>query len=193
MTETAAVPGLTEAESRQLAKLHAKANAAGVHAPAVQVGEPYVALTNLSLPRRGDKDKMCDLIPAGETVYLTPEEAASFQRHGDRDGRQVAVIRKKSEVDGNNPPRPHPMLLSGRVNRPMMPPPGSSEARPDPEGSSKIVTYGQPVPEMSQQGPAGTEGDAMDIKPGGGGPAASLANVDLDLVSATKAQMGLKG
>ena len=74
----------------------------------------------------------------GETVYLTAEEARSFQRHGARDGRQVEVLRKLTGPDGTSEagPRLLPRHVSGKLFRPMAPPPGSDAPRPDPEGSS---------------------------------------------------------
>lgn len=191
------VAGLSATEARQLEKLLVKANTARApHSPAVRVGKEYVALVNLSLPRRGDRDKGADLVMAGESVWLTDDEAALYLRHGDRDGRQVAVIRAKGEVDANNPPKPHPMLVSGRVFRPAPPPPGTDQPRPDPEGSSRIVSVGPPVPEMNQSQP-GPEmplgglagGDAMDIRP----VRDVLAGADHDLVAAVKSQAGLAG
>ena len=51
----------------------------------------YQALINLSVPRRGDKDKQTDIVHAGETVELDDDLAAQFLRHDDRSGRQVDV------------------------------------------------------------------------------------------------------
>ena len=134
-TVTEARP-LTDAERDTLAKLLARDKGT----PSARVGEPYVALINLSVPRRGDKDRMTDLVYAGETVYLTEDEARSFNRHGTRDGRQVDVLRKVSGPDGSReePPRLLPRHVSGRLFRPSTPPPGSDAPRPDPEGSSAI-------------------------------------------------------
>ncbi len=126
---------LTEEEKRALRDLMARENAwAG---PATRVGEPYVALVNLSVPRRGDKDRQTDLVHAGETLYLTEEEARQFNR---REGRQVDVVRKLSGPDGSRGevPRILPRHVSGRLFRPPPPPPGSDAPRPDPEGSSRI-------------------------------------------------------
>ena len=97
-----------------------------------------MALINLSVPRRGDKDRNTDLVMAGETIYLTEEEARSFNRHGVRDGRQVEVLRKLSGPDGSREeaPRLLPRHVSGRLFRPTTPPPGSDAPRPDPAGSS---------------------------------------------------------
>jgi hypothetical protein len=194
MTAEAAekTPALTPAEAKQLDKLLAKANTGNAHGPAVQLGKPYVALTNLSVPRRvqlDPKDRQTDLVLAGETVYLTDEEAARYLRHGDRDGRRVAVIRAKSEVDANNPPRPHPSLLSGPILRPTTPPPGSDLARPDPAGSSRIVEQ-SPVPESSEPAPPSRSEDALDITPGTGELARQeiRQGADADLVAAVKSQ-----
>lgn len=129
---------LTEAEKNTLRDLMTRENAwAG---PATRIGEPYVALINLSVPRRGDKDRNSDLVMAGDTVYLTDEEARQFNRHGSRDGRQVEVVRKLTGPDGSREPvqRIPPRAVSGRLFRPPPPPPGSELARPDPEGSSRV-------------------------------------------------------
>lgn len=146
--------------------------------PAARVGEPYVALTNLSDPRRGDKDRNTDLVFAGETVYLTDAEAAQFNRHGTRDGRQVDVVRKLSGPDGTHetPPRLPPRALSGRLFRPATPPPGSDAPRPDPEGSSVISVLddgrapegepGKPGPEeMADHLRENVAVDAADLPP----------------------------
>jgi hypothetical protein len=192
------IAGLSEAEQKQFDKLAAKAAAASPHGPAVRIGEPYVALTNISLPRRGQEsikpaERMNDLVPAGETVYLTPEEVALLERHEGKDGRRISVIRRKSEVDNNNPPRPHPSYLSGPLFRPGTPPPGTDLPRPDPAGSTRVVEM--TVPETAQPQPgaenvqAGPNQDAVDILPGG-----QLARDDIrqgadqDLMAAVKAQ-----
>ena len=194
---------LSAAERRELDKLLAKANAANVHTPAVRVGDPYTALVNLSLPRRGVVREgdvpQCDLVMAGDTVYLTPEEAARFNRHDpDRDGRRIEVVRKRG-ADDTPAGRVHPSLLSGPVNRPQLPQPGIpyDGPRPDPPGTSHIVEY-NPVPE-SNPPVLGSEnylaGDAMDIAPGGSGagPAAMIrAGADQDVMAAAKSAMGRK-
>ena len=129
---------LTEDEKKSLRDLMARENA--WTGPATRVGEPHVALINLSVPRRGDKDRQSDLVLAGETVYLTDEEARSFNRRGNRDGRQVEIVRKLSGPDGSRgeAPRILPRAVSGRLFRPQSPPPGSDAPRPDPEGSSRV-------------------------------------------------------
>jgi hypothetical protein len=109
--------------------------------PGARIGEAYEALICLSVPRRGDtKNRQTDLVLAGETVYLTEEEAQQFERHGTRDGRMVPVIRKLSGADGSREPLPRllPRHVSGRLFRPQTPPPGSDAPRPDPEGSSRV-------------------------------------------------------
>ncbi len=180
-TLTAPVPvqdarPLTDDERTTLDRLRARDSA--LQAPATRKGEPYLALVNLSVPRRGDPNKQCDLVYAGETLYLTPEEAAAFNRHGVRDGRQVEVVRKLSGPDGSRepPPRIPPRALSGRIFRPSPPPPGSDAARPDPEGSSAIQYLDAPdIPEASDPQPDPSEmadqlrseplPDAVDLPP----------------------------
>lgn len=174
--ETEAVPRpLTDAERKTLDDLLTRS--AGT--PAARVGEPYVALTCLSVPRRGDKDRATDLVYPGETVYLTAEEARQFNRHGTRDGRQVDVVRKVSGPDGSReaPPRLPPRALSGRLFRPATPPPGSDAPRPDPEGSSSIAVLDEgrapeaaeaarpDAAEMADHLREAAGGDAINIPP----------------------------
>jgi hypothetical protein len=182
LTNTEPVLGapLTAEESATLDKLLARASAG--KGPGARIGEPYEALTCLSVPRRSDKDKQTDLVLKGETVYLTEEEARQFTRRDPgRDGRVVPVIRKLSGPDGSREPVPRllPRQLSGRLFRPAMPPPGSDAARPDPEGTSRIQviedggapeTDGAASPEPSEMaanltGPAAP--DALDLPPRG--------------------------
>ena len=177
---TAPVPAqkarpLTEDEKRTLRELMARENAWAD--PAVRIGEPYVALVNLSVPRRGDPERHCDLVMAGETLHLTEEEARQFNRHGLRDGRQVEVVRKLSGPDGTHEPAPAipPRAVSGRIFRPAVPPRGSDQARPDPEGSSQIQYFDDaPVPERQQPQPDPAHAadmlteqpvDALDLPP----------------------------
>ena len=140
MAETATeTRPLTDDEQATLAKLIVRASAGKT--PGTRIGEPYEALICLSVPRRGDsKDKQTDLVLAGDTVYLTEDEARAFERHGNTDGRQVPVIRKLSGADGSREPLPRllPRHVSGRLFRPPPPPPGSDAPRPDPEGSSRV-------------------------------------------------------
>ena len=155
ITEAPKARPLTEDEKQQLRDLMTRENAwAG---PAVRVGEPYVALVNLSVPRRGDVERQCDLVMAGDTLYLTEEEARQFNRHGHADGRQVEVVRKLSGPDGSRAELPviPPRAVSGRIFRPTAPPPpGSVAPRPDPEGSSRVQYFDDaPVPERQQPQP----------------------------------------
>lgn len=140
MATTAAEPlaPLDAGEQKTLTELLARDSAG--KAPASRIGDEYEALVCLSVPRRGDKDRQTDLVYPGETVHLTEEEARGFERHGNRDGRQVPVIRKLSGPDGSREPAPRllPRHVSGRLFRPAVPPPGSDAPRPDPEGSSRI-------------------------------------------------------
>lgn len=201
MADTKPPAGLTDAEQRQLDKLLAKANASNVHAPAVRIGEPYVALINLSLPRRGQllrpgEVPQCDLVPAGETVWLTEDEVARFNRHDpNKDGRRIEVVRKLGEREDLPVGRVHPSLLSGPVFRPPQPVPGQNPEfpRPDPPGASRIIEQNPLVPETMpvQPGSENAMPDALDISPGAaGGLHASLEGVDMDLVNAAKAAMG---
>lgn len=188
---------LTKGEQDTLDRLLAKANAGTQHAPAVRVGDEYVALVNLSLPRRdnrpADKDYVpqCDLVRAGDTVYLTPEEAASFNRHDPvRDGRRIPVVVKRSELEQWQ--RVHPSLMSGPVRTPPQPPnTGEPAPRPDPPGSSRIIET--TVPEGMPVYPGAETGGAMDITAGlpGGGPD-PRSGADRDLIAAVKSGMAVK-
>jgi hypothetical protein len=199
------VPGLSEAEVKQFEKLRAKANAAaGVHAAEIRVGEPYIALVNLSVPRRGpvpaNEVRQADLVPAGDTVWLTDDEAATYLRHDAKDGRRIPVIRKANGPDSSAEPnagRIHPSYLSGPVFRPSAPPPGTDLPRPDLPDSSRIITTGPPVPEgMPPQVLGGVmppAQDAADIIPGSGQLArdAVTAGADPEMVAAIKQQTGM--
>lgn len=188
VTETP-VPVLDPLSSAEREQFNAfLARDAATKGPAARVGEPYVALTWLSVPRRGDKDRQTDLVPPGETVYLTEAEARQFERRDPgRDGRVASVIRKLSGPGGSAEPLPPrvvpngafllPRYLSGRLFRPPAPLPGSSEARPDPEGSSHIQVVedgkapeaaGSAVPEpgeMDDNLRAQVPQDAVDLPP----------------------------
>jgi hypothetical protein len=169
---------LTDEEKRVLRELMSRENAWAT--PATRIGEPYEALVNLSVPRRGDKDRQCDLVMTGETVYLTEEEARQFNRRGHRDGRQVDVVRKLSGPDGSREPLPRvlPRHVSGRLFRPAVPPPGTELPRPDPEGSSRVQviedgnapeTTGAMSPEPSEMADQLRDAvpDAVDLPPRG--------------------------
>ena len=172
-TATEARP-LTADERATLDKLLARASADKT--PATRIGEPYEALTCLSVPRRGSKET--DLAYKGDTVYLTDEEARQFERHGARDGRMVPVIRKLSGADGSRgeAPRLLPRHLSGRLFRPMAPPPNTDLPRPDPPESSLIQVIddgrapeaeGAMSPEPSEMTDhlRQAEPDALDLPP----------------------------
>lgn len=176
VTETDESRPLNEDERKTLSSLLSRDSQ--FKAPAVRQGEPYRALVNLSVPRRGDKDLQCDLVYAGDTVYLTAEEAAAFNRHGQRDGRQVEVLQKLSGPDGSREQRGPvpPRAVSGRIFTPPVPPRGSDAPRPDPEGSSQVQYFDDaPVPERDQPQPdpahaaatmtAAPEPDAVDVPP----------------------------
>lgn len=141
--KTAEVPqALTASEREQLDKLLARASMG--EGPATRIGEPYVALTNIMVPRRGDPEKNADLVRAGEIVHLTDDEARSY---GPRPGRQIAVVRKVNGPQSTSEPVPRvpPRAMSGRLQGP------PADARPDPVGSSSIQ-YVEPasVPEASE-------------------------------------------
>jgi hypothetical protein len=201
--------GLSDAEEKQLERLLARKNAVlGPHVPEIRLGEPYQALVNLSVPRRGPvpqgEIRQSDLVMAGDTLYLTDEEAAPFLRKGDKDGRRIPVIRKLHGPDSSAEPnagRIHPQYLSGAIFRPPVPPPGTDAPRPDPAGASRVIE----VPEAAPPQP-GTEniprsGEAIDIQPGSGAMLSSgqaarqevLTGADQDLVGAIKEQSGVSG
>lgn len=155
------VQPLSQSEKERLDELLARASAG--QGPAVRIGKPYVALVNLSVPRRGDPEKNTDLVPAGETVHLTDEEAAQYLRHGGRDGRQIAVIRPATGPKSSNlkPQRVPPRAVSGRLTAP------PADARPDPAGSSAIQVAQPLIPESAEPVP-GTENFDGDAGPGSG-------------------------
>lgn len=186
VTVTPALDPLSAAERESLAALIARDAAS--KGPAGRIGDPYVALTWLSVPRRGDKDRATDRVPPGETVYLTEEEARQFQRHDPgSDGRTVSPIRKLSGPDGSREPLPPrvipngsyllPRYVSGRLFRPMMPPSGDTAPRPDPPESSAIQVLDDgrapesdgamsPEPsEMAEHLTGRADPDAVDLPP----------------------------
>ena len=149
---------LTTSEYEKMNELLARASVG--QSPATRIGEPYVALTNIMVPRRGDPEKNADLVRAGEIVHLTDEEALSY---GPRQGRQVAVVRKvNGPTSRREMPRIPPKAMSGRLQGP------PADARPDPAGSSAIQ-YVEPavVPEATEPTP-GTENWDGDAGPGSG-------------------------
>ena len=149
---------LTASERDKLDELLARASLG--QGPATRIGEPYVALTNIMVPRRGDPEKNADLVRAGEVVHLTDEEALAY---GPRQGRQVAVVRKLNGPESSREvPRIPPKAMSGRLQGP------PADARPDPVGSSAIQ-YVEPavIPEATEPQP-GTENWDGDAGPGSG-------------------------
>lgn len=173
---------LTDAERTQLADLLARDSAG--QAPAVRVGKEYVALVNISVPRRGDPEHGADLVYAGEKVHLTDDEAALYLRHGSRDGRQVPVIRPSSGPESSQlqPQRIPPRAVSGRLQGP------PADARPDPPGSSAIqVAEPARVPEAfePQAGQENWDGD-----PGAGGHAVDAEDIIPSRVRARQAPRG---
>lgn len=202
------VKPLSERELRLLDSLLARAAALqSPHAPAIQVGEPYVALVNLSVPRRSNNysdpkgAREVDRVMRGETVYLTDAEAALFMRHDpDRDGRQIPVIRKLHGPDSSETrPLIIPRLLSGRQFGPPV------NARRDPPGSSFVQEMAPAIPESappqpgSEMVPRQDGPDAQDIPPRGaaaealGSPMdaarAAVAGADPEMVARVRANM----
>lgn len=127
----------------------------------------YQALTNLSVPRKGDVNRETDLVLAGETIDLADDVAALFLPPL----RQPAVIRPAK--DASQPlERMHPRSLSGvAINqrtgqRVGFPGPGL-DARPDPPHSSAVQVLeppeaSEPQPGMETQLPGQ---DAVDLPP----------------------------
>lgn len=150
---------LTPGEQKQLDELLARASAG--QAPAVRIGDPYIALIPLSVPRRGDPEKNTDLVMPGETVHLTESEAATFIRHGLKDGRRIAVIRPATGPGSTGEPlqRVPPKAVSGRLHAPPPPQPGTDFARPDPPGSSAVEYREVPESAEPQPGSENWDGD----------------------------------
>ena len=180
-TDTAEARPLTDAERDTLHELLARDKGT----PSARVGEPYAALINLSVPRRGDKDRMTDLVYAGETVYLTEDEARAFNRKGARDGRQVDVLRKLSGPGGSGEelPRIPPRAVSGHLFRPAVPAARLRRAAPRPGGLVRRSRYlddgrapeteGAMVPEPSEMDDnlrSAPLPDAVDLPPSRGRP-----------------------
>jgi hypothetical protein len=155
---------LTSSEQETLNNLLARASAG--QAPAVRIGDPYIALIPLSVPRRGDPEKNTDLVMPGETVHLTEAEAALFTRHDPRSGRRIPVIRPAAGKGSSREPlvRVPPKAVSGRLHAPPPPAPGTDFPLPDPPMSSQLEY--REVPESAEPSP-GTEN--WDGDPGAGG------------------------
>ena len=165
---------LDAAERKQMEDLLARAGAESSETPSTRFGTPYIALIPLSVPRRSGNKDQNDLVMPGETVNLTDDEAAKYLRHGPKDGRQVPVIRPatgpKSSQELSNRPMP-PRAVSGRIQAPPPPAPGTDGPRPDPEGSS-LIQYAQPAevpetaePSVGSENAGWTGPDAEDIVP----------------------------
>lgn len=94
----------------------------------------WTALTNLSLGRGDDKEKLADVIHKGETVTLTEEQAHGFlTRH------RVPVIRPAADQGDGPAPGLRARDLFGR---PPGPPVG---ARPDPPRDPDRAVLGYPL------------------------------------------------
>jgi len=125
----------------------------------------YQAITNLSVPRKGDPGKETDLVFAGETIELDDDVAALFLRPK----RDPEVIRP-AKASGEVLPRLLPRQLSGvainhRTGKHIGVPGPPADARPDPAGSSSVQVL---VPEANEPQPdseRGPLGEAEDIPP----------------------------
>lgn len=93
----------------------------------------WEALTNLSISRSGDKEKMADIVHKGETVTLTEEQSKGFlHRH------RKPVIRPASDRR-----EPDPGLKARDLfGRPPGPP---ADARPDPPADPERSVLGYPL------------------------------------------------
>lgn len=127
----------------------------------------YQAITNLSVPRKGDPGKECDLVMAGETVELDDDTAALFLRPK----RDPEVIRT-AKVSGDPLPRLLPRQLSGvavnpRTGKRVGAPGPPQGARPDPAGSSSVQVLIPEENEPQLDSETGPAEDAVDIPPRG--------------------------
>lgn len=129
----------------------------------------YQALVPVSVPQRRDGVLVTgqnDLVMAGDYCMLTEEEARNLMATGARTGRISPAVRPASEA--SEPlPRVLPRQMSGPVRRPPAEtPPGYDGPRPDPAGSSQILTLQDMAPESEIDQGMGDQG-AMDIPPRG--------------------------
>ena len=185
-TATEAAP-LSEDERKTLETLLARQSQG---APGVRIGKPYIALTNLSVPRRvvrgadgKEPDNATELAKPGDTVYLTDDEAAKFMRHEHGDGRRVAVIRPATGPDSSRElsrPLP-PRAVSGHLNGP------PADARPDPVGSSAIPVAEPLIPEMTEPAPGGENSD------GDAGPGSHQVNAEDIIPSRVRQRQAQRG
>jgi hypothetical protein len=132
----------------------------------------YQAITNLSVPRKGDPNKETDLVLTGETIDLADDVAALFLPP-----LRVPPVIRLAKESGEPLPRLHPRLLSGvainqRTGKRIGYPGPPQGARPDPEGSSQIQVVEppeahEPVPGSETAGGQDTppDVDAEDIPP----------------------------
>ena len=125
----------------------------------------YQAITNLSVPRKGDPGKECDLVMAGETVELDDDTAALFLRPK----RDPEVIRT-AKVSGDPLPRLLPRQLSGvainpRTGKRVGAPGPPQGARPDPAGSSSVQVLIPEEHEPQLDSETGPPEDAVDLPP----------------------------
>lgn len=126
----------------------------------------YLALVNLSVPRKNDPNKETDLVEVGETVELDDETAAKFLPPL----RRPAVIRKAADRTSEMPVL-RPRDLSGvainqRTGKRVGYPGPPADARPDPPGSSQVLV--QELPESNEPQPGSENApvqDAEDIPP----------------------------
>ena len=146
MADTAtAVRSLTAEERKTLAELLKRSGQQATPRIASKVGSTYQALTNLSVPRRGDPDKQCDLVTMGNTVILTDDEAALFLPPN----KPVPCIRPVSEL--NEPLFPVPArVLSGPRRVP-------ADARPDPAGATTVQVVAEVQPPEATPAVLGSE------------------------------------
>lgn len=125
----------------------------------------YQAVVNLSVPRKGDPGKECDLVVAGETVELDDDQADLFRPPK----RAIAMIRPAKE-SGDPLPKIHPRQLYGihinpRTGKPLGVPGPGQYARPDPPGSTQVITQEPPEASEPQPGSEAGQVDAEDIAP----------------------------
>jgi hypothetical protein len=190
INEASEMTPLSEAEREVMNKLLTRASQ--VQTPSTRPGDPYIALINLNVPRRGvDPLRGSDLVMAGETVNLTPEEAAGYMRHGPNDGRRVPVIRPATGPKSTSeaPQRVPPRAVSGALRQPAAPPPGSGMPLPDPAGSSAILQQ-EAVPEAQDPVP-GSEN--WDGDPGAGGGYVSAQDIIPERTRARAAAAAQRG
>lgn len=125
----------------------------------------YQAITNLSVPRKGDPGKETDLVLAGETVELDDATAELFLPPR----RDPAVIRAAKE-SADPLPRLLPRQMSGvainqRTGKRVGYPGPPADARPDPEGSSAVQVLIPEAHEPQLDSETKPPEDAVDLPP----------------------------